>query len=75
MQIVSKRLLLQGFLVGTPEFGAAYREEHQKNVQKWLAEGSIKAQIDITDGIDKAPEGLIGMLQGKNFGKAVLKVK
>jgi NADPH-dependent curcumin reductase CurA len=66
---------MQGFLVFNHEFGPAYTEEHQRNVQKWLAEGSMAAKLSITEGIDNAPEGFIGMLQGKNFGKAVLKIK
>jgi NADPH-dependent curcumin reductase CurA len=27
------------------------------------------------EGIDNAAEGLVGIFQGKNFGKAVLKIK
>lgn len=41
---------------------------------KWLSEGSFKAKVSITNGIDNGPEGFVGMLQGKNFGKAVLKI-
>ncbi len=66
---------MQGFLVGTPKFGPSYFKEHQDNIQHWLNEGSIKAKLSITEGIDNAAEGLVGMLQGKNFGKAVLRVK
>ena len=61
----------------TPLFfavGLVYFEEHHKNVSKWLHDGSFKATESITDGIDNAPEGFVGMLQGKNFGKAVLKI-
>jgi NADPH-dependent curcumin reductase CurA len=31
-------------------------------------------KLSITDGIDNAAEGFIGMLQGKNFGKALVKI-
>ncbi|KAF8254163.1 NAD(P)-binding protein [Wilcoxina mikolae CBS 423.85] len=72
--IVSKRLLLQGFIVGDPEFGPAYRKEHQENVSKWLSTGEIVVKESITEGIDHAAEGLVGLFSGKNFGKAVLKV-
>ncbi|TDZ17160.1 NADP-dependent oxidoreductase RED1 [Colletotrichum orbiculare MAFF 240422] len=75
MQLVAKQITLEGFLVGNPKFGPAYFKEHQENVQKWLADGSIKAKIHVTEGIDNAADGLIGMLVGDNFGKAVLKVK
>jgi NADPH-dependent curcumin reductase CurA len=54
--------------------GPKYHEEHQRNVQKWIKDGSIVAKLSITEGIDKAAEGLVGMLAGDNFGKAVLKV-
>jgi NADPH-dependent curcumin reductase CurA len=30
--------------------------------------------MSVTEGIDKAPEGFVGMLEGKNFGKAGLKI-
>jgi NADPH-dependent curcumin reductase CurA len=51
-----------------------YAEEHQKNVQKWIHDGTFKAQQSITDGIDNAAEGLLGLFAGANFGKAVLQV-
>jgi len=75
IQVIAKQITLQGFLVGNPKFGPAYFKEHQENLQKWLSEGSVKAKLAVTEGIDNAPDGFIGMLTGKNFGKAVLKVK
>ncbi|KAL2063290.1 hypothetical protein VTL71DRAFT_5095 [Oculimacula yallundae] len=74
MYLVSKRLTLRGFIVGDKDMGPKYFEERNKNVAKWLSEGTFKAKMSVTEGIDNAPEGLIGMLQGKNFGKAVLKI-
>jgi len=66
---------MQGFIVGKKDFGPAYYQEHQDHVQKWLRDGDIKAKLSITEGIDNAAEGLIGIFKGENFGKAVLKVK
>ena len=40
-----------------------------------LADGSIKSKLHVTEGIDKAAEGLVGIFTGDNFGKAVLKIK
>lgn len=54
--------------------GPKHFEAHQKNVQKWIHEGTFKAQQSITEGIENAPDGLIGMFEGRNFGKAVLEV-
>ena len=73
MLIVGKRIRMQGFIVTDPNM-RAYSEEHQKNVQKWTADGSFKAQMSVTKGIENAASGFIGMLEGKNFGKAVLEI-
>ena len=56
------------------DMGPKYTEEHQKNVQKWLHDGSFKAEMTVTQGIDNAGEGLLSLFEGKNFGKAVLEV-
>ncbi|KAK2039600.1 zinc-binding dehydrogenase [Colletotrichum somersetense] len=75
MELVSKSITMEGFLITNPKFGPAYFAEHQEKLQKWLADGSVKAKLAVTVGIENAPDGLIGMLVGKNFGKAVLKVR
>jgi len=71
MRIVSKRLKIQGFIVR--DIAAKYREEHSKNVAEWLHKGEIHYEEDVTVGIDNEAEGFVGMLNGKNFGKAVIK--
>jgi NADPH-dependent curcumin reductase CurA len=72
--VVGKRLTIRGFIVSDPDMGSKYYEEHQKNMQNWIKDGEIKVQMTVTDGIDCAAEGLVGMLKGENFGKAVLKI-
>ena len=64
-RVVVKRLKIQGFVVGDPNMGPKYAAEHQKNVQKWIHEGTFKAQQSVTDGIDDAVDGLLGMLKGE----------
>uniref|UniRef100_A0A8H7NPQ9 Dehydrogenase FUB6 n=1 Tax=Bionectria ochroleuca TaxID=29856 RepID=A0A8H7NPQ9_BIOOC len=73
-QIVTKQLTLQGFIQSNPEYGPAYTQEHQEKMQQWFKEGSVKAKLHTTEGIDKAAHGFIDMLTGGNFGKAVLKL-
>ena len=34
----------------------------------------IRYDEDITDGLDKAPETFLGMLEGKNFGKVLIRL-
>jgi NADPH-dependent curcumin reductase CurA len=72
--VVGKRLTIRGFIVYDPDMGPKYTEEHQKNMQKWIKDGEITVKMSVTEGIEHAAEGLVGMLKGENFGKAVLKV-
>jgi len=40
----------------------------------WLKSGQITFKEDIVEGLEAAPGALIGLLEGKNFGKALVKV-
>ncbi|KAH8697972.1 putative oxidoreductase [Talaromyces proteolyticus] len=71
--LISKRLEMRGFIVFDPGFADVYSQEHQRNLQSWIKEGSFKTLTHETVGIDHAAEGLVGIFQGKNMGKAVLK--
>ena len=72
--VVPKRLTIRGFIVFDPDMGPKYAEEHQRNLQKWIKNGEVTIKMTVTDGIDNAAEGLVGMLRGDNFGKAVLSI-
>jgi NADPH-dependent curcumin reductase len=39
-----------------------------------IAEGRIRYREDIVDGLERAPEAFIGLLDGKNFGKLIVRV-
>jgi len=41
---------------------------------QWLSSGQIKYREHLVDGLESAPEAFIGMLEGKNFGKLVIRV-
>jgi NADPH-dependent curcumin reductase CurA len=71
--ILTKRLTVRGFIVYDKGMGDKYDKEHQERVQKWIKEGTFKAVTWETQGIDNAPQGLLGLFHGHNFGKAVLK--
>lgn len=74
MQVVARRLTIRGFIVGDANMGPKHYLEHQEKLQKWLADGSVKAKLSVTEGIDNGPNGFLGMLRGENFGKAVLQL-
>jgi NADPH-dependent curcumin reductase CurA len=71
---VGKRLKIQGFLVSDPDMGPKYAAEHNEKLSAWIKDGSFKVKMSVTKGIDHAAEGFIGMLAGRNFGKAVLEI-
>lgn len=67
MQVVAKRLTIRGFIVGDANMGPKYWTERNENISKWLHEGSIKAKMSVTEGIDNAPEGFVGMLRARTL--------
>jgi NADPH-dependent curcumin reductase CurA len=41
---------------------------------KWMREGTFKSREDIVPGLEKFPEALLMLFEGKNFGKLILEV-
>jgi NADPH-dependent curcumin reductase CurA len=71
-QIVRKRLTLRGFII-FQDFGPLF-PEFSKAMGDWLAAGHIHYVEDMIDGLEAAPQAFIGLLQGENFGKRVIRV-
>jgi hypothetical protein len=69
--ILRKRLLVRGFIVR--DF-AARQGDFLRDMAAWIREGNMKYREDIVDGLEKAPQAFLGLLEGKNFGKLVVKV-
>jgi NADPH-dependent curcumin reductase CurA len=72
--IFGRRIKIQGFIQSDPDFGPKWGKEHVENTSKWILDGSFKTKTHITQGMDNAIEGLLGIFKGENFGKAVLKL-
>ena len=68
--ILTKRLSLRGFIVWDLK---DQEEEALKQLSSWVLEGKIKYKEDVVEGIESAPEAFIGLLEGKNFGKMLIK--
>ena len=70
-QIISKRIRMQGFIVSDhPEVA----DSCDKDMKTWIKEGRIKWEETVVDGLDHAIEGLIGLFNGTNTGKMVVKI-
>ena len=53
---------------------AALEPDFRRDVAGWLREGRVKYREDVTDGLENAPAALIGLLEGRNFGKQLVRV-
>jgi len=71
-QLLIKRIKMQGFII-FDDYGPRYPEFFTQ-MKSWLEQGKIKFREDIIDGLDAAPEAFIGLLEGKNFGKLMVRV-
>ena len=69
--IVIKRIRMEGFIV--MDFYDR-RAEAEARLARWIAEGRIKAAVDVFDGLERAPEALIGLFEGNNRGKRAVRV-
>jgi hypothetical protein len=69
--IIYSRVMLRGF-VGT-DFMHLYGD-FQRDMAGWLKDGRVKYQETILDGIANAPAALIGLMEGRNAGKMLVKL-
>src|SRR5205809_2863464 len=69
--VVRKRLKIQGFIVSDQRHRQA---EFRAMAAPLVKSGQLKYREDIVDGLDHAPEAFIGLLQGRNFGKLLVRL-
>ena len=62
---------MEGFIV-TDLFGE--RDKAVAELQAWVRAGKLKVEEDVVEGLENAPQGLIGLLAGENRGKRMVKV-
>jgi NADPH-dependent curcumin reductase len=65
------RAMIKGFIVSDhTDRAPAFLQE----VVPLVISGRLKYREDIVDGLDNAPSAFIGLLEGKNFGKLMVRV-
>ncbi|WP_420226541.1 NADP-dependent oxidoreductase [Pigmentiphaga litoralis] len=69
--ILTRSIRIQGFII-FDSYGHRYGEFAQQ-MGEWVAQGKIKYREHLVDGLENAPQAFIGLLEGKNFGKMVVK--
>lgn len=72
--VVGKRLKIQGFIIMDQLKDPNFVRDFYSKIPKWIANGELKIKEDVTKGLEQAPEAIVGIFQGKNFGKAVIQI-
>ncbi len=67
--ILTRRLLVQGFIVTDRPEG-----DFRADVGRQVREGRIHYREDIREGLEQAPSALIGLLEGENLGKLLIRL-
>jgi len=70
--LLTRRIRMQGFII-FDDYGERF-PEFLGQMKLWIGEERIRFREDIVDGLENAPQAFIGMLEGKNFGKLIVRV-
>ncbi|RWC86548.1 MAG: NADP-dependent oxidoreductase [Mesorhizobium sp.] len=70
-QVLHRSLTIRGFI--QREF-VDQRPAFYREMAEWIASGRVRYREDIVDGIGNAPQAFLGLLEGKNFGKLIVRV-
>lgn len=69
--VVVRRLRMEGFIVMDFAHDDA---KATRALQTWVQNGQIKVFEDVVEGLENAPHALIGLLNGDNTGKRMVRV-
>jgi hypothetical protein len=69
--LVSKSALMQGFIVG--DFADKFAEA-KKQLFNWLRDGKLTYHETIINGFEQIPQAFLGLFEGKNEGKMIVKI-
>jgi hypothetical protein len=70
--VLQKRIRMQGFII--LDHYADRFDTFRRDMSEWIAAGQVKQREDLVDGLENAPKAFIGLLEGRNFGKLVVRV-
>lgn len=68
---ISKRLRKEGFVVY--DYADRY-DEAEANLERWFERGELTYRETISEGLETAPEVFVGLFEGKNIGKQLVRV-
>ncbi len=71
VQAIQKQLTLKGFLVGTYW---QHMGEFAETMAGWLANGTVRYDETVADGLENAPQAFMDLLDGANTGKMLVRL-
>ncbi|KSU49131.1 NADP-dependent oxidoreductase [Exiguobacterium indicum] len=71
-KLIIARARMQGFLVG--DYGKRFKEAAEQ-LGQWVSEGKLQYEETIFEGFDRVPDAFLGLFDGSNTGKLLVKVK
>lgn len=69
--MIAKRLTMKGMIVSD---SLDRRGEFEKEVSGYLQSGKLKNKETVVDGLDQAESAFIGLFNGENIGKMIMKL-
>jgi len=69
--LIPNRVRMQGILVF--DWQDRYAEAN-KALAGYMAQGKLKTRESIVEGIERAPQGFVDLIKGRNFGKQLVKL-
>jgi NADPH-dependent curcumin reductase len=70
--LLAKRVRMQGFII-LDHYGDRF-DTFRREMAPWVADGRVRLHEDRVDGLESAPAAFRGLLEGRNFGKLVVRV-
>jgi len=71
MKLIETRATVEGFLVS--DFSERFSEATTQ-LGEWVTAGDLQYRETVTEGIENAPEAFLGLFEGDNIGKQLVRV-
>ncbi len=70
-KVISKRIRLQGFIVRDH---MADRDEFLREMSSYIKSEKVVWEETVTEGLENAPQAFIGLFDGENLGKSLVRI-
>ena len=71
MRIIAARITIKGFIYTDY---MAEMPDFYRDMGGWIASGQVKSRETVHEGIETVPEAFLGLFQGENIGKMLVKL-